>query len=88
MKVVAFPCCRAIHRAIKSDRPVPPENLPTQGRDDLTLWHDEWPDKRETLLLSHVSLKISASSFWPLLELVTKKVFPNGKVQNVGKLDL
>ena len=29
------------------------------GLDDLTLWHDEWPDDRETLLLSHVSLSKS-----------------------------
>ena len=33
--------------------------LPTQGLDDLTLWHDELPTNRVTLLLSHVSLSKS-----------------------------
>ena len=60
-------------------------NVGEMGLGDLTLWHDELPDNRETLLFSHVSLKISSSSFWPLLNPVTKtneKIIPNGKVQN------
>ena len=43
------------------------------GLDDLTLWLDEWPDNRETLLLLRVSLKTSASSFWPPLNPSQKK---------------
>ena len=47
------------------------------GLDDLTLWHDELPDHRETLLRSHVSLKTSASFFWPPLNPShEKKSFP------------
>ena len=48
VKIVAFPKSRAIHRG----------RFPL-SLDDLTLWHDELPDFRETLLFSHVSLNKS-----------------------------
>ena len=56
VKVVAFLYCRAIQSChnVRSSRPS--GNLPTQGLDDLTLWPDEWPNKREAQQLSHVSL--------------------------------
>ena len=73
VNVVAFPYCRAIHRAIKVRSSRPCVGRFPLGLDDLTLWHDEWPDNRETLLLSHVSLKTSASSIWPPLNLSQKK---------------
>ena len=49
------------------------------GLDDLTLWHEELPDKREMRLFSHVSLKTSSSSFWPPvlgLELLVRCLTP------------
>ena len=59
VKVVAFPYRRAIHCAIRSDRPDPCVGRFPLGLDDLTLWHDELSDYRETLLFSHVSLNKS-----------------------------
>ena len=72
---------------VRSSRPS--GNLPTLGLDDLTLWHEQLLDLRETLLHWHVSLKTSSSSFWPPFNPPKKKrkIFPNGKVQNANNYD-
>ena len=53
------------------------------GLDDLTLWHDELPDYKETLLFSHVSyLRHPFGHFSTPSQKKKQKIIPNGKVQN------